>query len=449
MGNRPWTSSLVALAMMGAILIPAAPAAAQETCMGMPATIVGTEGRDILIGTSGVDVIVGLGGNDVIRGLDGDDYLCGGNGRDRLFGGFGNDYVEGGKKNDIVKGDQGNDMLFGNQGNDRVLGGPGADVLEGGSGLRDKLWGKGSRDVCNDPQGSTVYDTCELGDAAPKLGSTVSLTKPDSSVAEVTVHRVLDGTTSTNPFWQPSAGHRFVSVLVTLKSVSGRQNGCFSGIDLQLRTSSGAMEEPTVAFLTVGASFSGCALVEEGDQHTGWMTFDVPNGVRPVALENGNQASWDLQSGTPTSPSGTALAGEASLGTPAEYLTIESFTVTVDQVVDPATPANASSNPRAGNRLVAVRISIRNDGDSPVRVFRPIGDLKAVTRSGFHYSSTSRLSTAGGTVPFAEIAPCGACLQPGATTSGWVVYEIPNGEPVRRIDLLRSTLATSASWSVP
>lgn len=437
------------LAVVGAVLIPAAPAAAQEMCMGMPATIVGTEGRDILIGTPGVDVIVGLGGNDVIRGFEGDDYLCGGNGRDRLFGGLGDDYLEGGKKNDIVKGDQGKDMLFGNQGNDRLLGGPGADVLEGGSGTRDKLWGKGSRDVCNDPQGSTIYDTCELGDAAPKLGSTVRLTTIGGTVADVTVHRVLDSPTVTNPFWQPAAGHRFVSVLVTFKAVTGRQVGCSSGIDYQLRTSTGALEEQTVGLLLEGAPLSSCAVVEEGDQLSGWVTFELRNGVQPTALETGTPVLWDLQSGTPTSPTGEALAGEAALGSSAEYRTIENFTVTAHQVVDPTTPANASSTPHPGNRLVAVRISIRNDGDSPERVYRPRGDLRAVTRSGFRHTPTARLSTAGDPIPFAEVAACGVCLAPGATTSGWVVYEIPIGEPVVRLDLLRFSQATSASWRVP
>ena len=55
-----------------------------QDCLGSPATIVGTEGNDILTGTSGDDVIVGLGGNDLIRGMGGSDTICGGDGGDLI-----------------------------------------------------------------------------------------------------------------------------------------------------------------------------------------------------------------------------------------------------------------------------------------------------------------------------------------------------------------------------
>ena len=131
------------------------------TCDGVAATIVGTEGDDVLRGTERRDIMVGLGGNDILRGLGGDDLICGDNGRDRLFGGAGNDVLNGGKKNDIIKGDAGRDILRGNQGIDRLFGGGGGDRLEGGSGTRDKLFGKGGFDICVDPQGATLTDTCE------------------------------------------------------------------------------------------------------------------------------------------------------------------------------------------------------------------------------------------------------------------------------------------------
>jgi hypothetical protein len=155
--------ALLGVAVLSTSLVWLSPVGGQETptCDGLAATILGTEGDDVLMGTKGPDIMVGLGGNDVLRGLGGNDVMCGDNGRDRLFGGTGNDMLNGGKKNDILKGDQGRDLLFGNQGNDRLFGGGGGDHLEGGSGTRDKLFGKGGFDVCSDPQDTTVTGTCE------------------------------------------------------------------------------------------------------------------------------------------------------------------------------------------------------------------------------------------------------------------------------------------------
>src|SRR6266540_1577596 len=56
------------------------------TCLGHPATLVGTGRHDTLVGTRGPDVIVGLGGNDRIRGGGGRDLICGGAGSDVVFG---------------------------------------------------------------------------------------------------------------------------------------------------------------------------------------------------------------------------------------------------------------------------------------------------------------------------------------------------------------------------
>jgi uncharacterized protein (DUF2147 family) len=96
--------------------VPAPPARA---CKGHRATIVGTNGPDMLRGTRGKDVIVGLGGNDKLSGLAGNDVICGGSGKD------------------ILKGGKGNDKLYGEAGKDTLKGGPGKDKLKGGRG-KDK-----------------------------------------------------------------------------------------------------------------------------------------------------------------------------------------------------------------------------------------------------------------------------------------------------------------------
>ena len=61
------------------------------TCLGRPATVVGTPGPDVLTGTDRGDVIAGLGGSDRISGGRGADVLCGGPGRDTCDGGPGRD----------------------------------------------------------------------------------------------------------------------------------------------------------------------------------------------------------------------------------------------------------------------------------------------------------------------------------------------------------------------
>ena len=85
-------------------LLPS-PASAAVRCRGKIATVVGTEGKDLLEGGFGEDVIVGLGGVDSIYGFAGKDTLCGGGDTDFVDGGGHQDYVAGGRGNDHLWGD--------------------------------------------------------------------------------------------------------------------------------------------------------------------------------------------------------------------------------------------------------------------------------------------------------------------------------------------------------
>jgi Ca2+-binding RTX toxin-like protein len=81
------------------------------TCLGKPATIVGTDGNDTLTGTDGNDVIAGLGGDDVITsgGSDEWDLICGGDGNDVVIvTGGGGLFDFGGA---VVSGDAGDDRI--------------------------------------------------------------------------------------------------------------------------------------------------------------------------------------------------------------------------------------------------------------------------------------------------------------------------------------------------
>ena len=109
-------------------------------CSGMPVTILGTDGHDVINGTEGPDVIHGLGGFDWIRGLGGNDVICGGDGSDVIGAGSGDDIVLGGDGHDAIWGGSGNDSLEGGDGNDSIFGGPGSDEVWGNFG-NDSLYG--------------------------------------------------------------------------------------------------------------------------------------------------------------------------------------------------------------------------------------------------------------------------------------------------------------------
>ena len=149
--------------------VPAAAAIGTATCVGVAATIRGTDQADILIGTAGPDVILGGDGDDMISGLGGDDLICAGPGNDTVTGGDGDDRLVGGRGDDVLKGEAGNDLLVDGAGNDRLdgglgddhlapgmgadhlVGGPGDDTLRGGSGDDTLDGGVGGDDLAGGP----------------------------------------------------------------------------------------------------------------------------------------------------------------------------------------------------------------------------------------------------------------------------------------------------------
>lgn len=126
--GQPLRRALTFIALVGALVVPMnAAAAGGPQCMGLAATIVGTDGDDIIVGTDGDDVIVGKAGNDVIRGRGGNDVICGGAGDDVIYGGSGDDRIAGGSGDDTIFGGTGNDLIMGKGGNDTAAGGSGVD----------------------------------------------------------------------------------------------------------------------------------------------------------------------------------------------------------------------------------------------------------------------------------------------------------------------------------
>jgi len=123
-GSRTAGAALLALAVAIFVGASNSHAAVEATCMGEPATIVGTENSDTLNDTEGDDIIVGLGGDDLIRGQGGSDLISTGWGNDRLILITG---VVGSNFDDTIKGGAGTDVLTGLGGNDTITAGHGSD----------------------------------------------------------------------------------------------------------------------------------------------------------------------------------------------------------------------------------------------------------------------------------------------------------------------------------
>lgn len=188
----------LALVVMGAIALVslrgAVAAPPHVTCLGKRATLVGTDGPDVLTGTERRDVIAGLGGDDVLRGLDGRDTVCGGAGADTLDGGPGVDQLDGGTGDDaasyaasadpvvadLVRGD-GSDSLTSVEG---LIGSPGGDTLTGDGGPNTLEGGAGD-DVLDGGPGSdtTVYAAAPTAIVADLGAGTASGDGGDTLVA--------------------------------------------------------------------------------------------------------------------------------------------------------------------------------------------------------------------------------------------------------------------------
>jgi Ca2+-binding RTX toxin-like protein len=155
----------VVVAVVGGVgVISAAPASAAPiplfSCHGQAATIVGTNGSDLIVGSAASDVIVARGGNDQVLARQGDDVVCGGAGADTLHGEGGGDLLAGEVDDDVIDGGPDFDTVSFARSPDGVevrldLGtasGEGADAIAStenieGSELKDRLVGDFQRNL--------------------------------------------------------------------------------------------------------------------------------------------------------------------------------------------------------------------------------------------------------------------------------------------------------------
>jgi hypothetical protein len=166
---------LLALSIFAVLMVLVVPAHAGETatCQGVPASIVGTPGKDSESGTARPDVATMGRSRDYFWGHGGDDLVCGGSGNDHLVPGAGIDHVYAGPGQDVVVSDirsvedkfyggTGADDLWGASGKEVMRGGAGGDTLRAGRGS-DKLYGWSGNDLLKAALNDRAHDYLEGG----------------------------------------------------------------------------------------------------------------------------------------------------------------------------------------------------------------------------------------------------------------------------------------------
>ena len=162
------------LALAGAILAVAAPAALAATLFG-DGTLVGTTGSDTIAAGNGNDTVWGLGGADTISTGKGNDVIDG-NGHCPAGVQTGKVYPNGLPVGEYCE----HGPIPGRANGDTISAGNGSDTIYGGGGLNTISAGNGNDTIYGGLIGDTISagngnDTITLGGGSTYTGSTVSV----------------------------------------------------------------------------------------------------------------------------------------------------------------------------------------------------------------------------------------------------------------------------------
>ena len=141
---------------------------------GVPTTIDGGDGADVLVGDTGPVQLVGGAGNDLLLGGDAVDQLLGGDG------------------NDTIDGNKGADVAFGNGGNDTFIwdAGDGSDAFDGQDGSDTLVFNgaPGNEKFELSANGDRFRFTRDLGGITMDIGTTESvIANPEGGADTITV----------------------------------------------------------------------------------------------------------------------------------------------------------------------------------------------------------------------------------------------------------------------
>jgi hypothetical protein len=138
------------------------------------------------------------------------------------------------------------------------------------------------------------------------LGTTFTTTETDSSTGaqnsyDVTAVTILDPARGSDEFNTADAGKRLVGVEFKVTGTQGYSNDDANN-DASIQGSDGQVYQPDFTSLAAGTNFnSGDFSVSSGQTQTGWITFQLPLGVKIDSIQwqadvfgNNPPAIWQL-----------------------------------------------------------------------------------------------------------------------------------------------------------
>ncbi len=285
-----------------------------------------------------------------------------------------------------------------------------------------------------------------IGTPVPYIGS------DGAAIGSVTIDAITDPFEGFDSYSAPQRGYHYALVDVTITNDSNRpfdiSASSFLVVDSDGFVASQAYisyADPSITELDYGATLA------PGDSISGVLPFSLfgastieqiyfyPTYDRLITV-------LDLR------------AAPAEIGAPVSIMNtsgVEAVQVTVDNVMAPFEGYDASSAPARGSSYVAMQVTVTNTGAAVLSVSP--SDFQVVDAEGFVLNSTyvSRTDT---TVPDYNYLD----LDPGASQTGIIVYQIYQGVPVAKVlygdsyttlavvaDVTESTATSGAATGAP
>lgn len=142
-----------------------------------------------------------------------------------------------------------------------------------------------------DAETSAAPDVAKTGDTIALKGS------EDGSKLDVTVVKVVDPAKAGDEFTEPESGNRFVGVQFQLVNTGTKAYSDSPANGAQITDSDGQQFQPTFADITAGPSMSSDVRLKPGAKALGWITFEVPKGIKPATVQFTMESGFADQTG--------------------------------------------------------------------------------------------------------------------------------------------------------